>query len=308
MNPAQSLTLHMNPRGRIRVAIIGTGNIGTDLLFKLLRCPELEFVAFVGRRPNTKSLPPEVLYSDQSINFFIDNPNSCDVVFDCTDAATALKNAAVFLEHGIVTIDLTPSKVGRLCVPRVNSECLRHAMNVNMVTCGGQTSIPLLKYLTSKCTPSYTEVVTQIASDSAGFATRLNVDSYIHTTEYAIEQLVGIENCKVILNVNPSSETVMQTTIYMKVLPGACFEDFDNFIQDMQGYVSEYISTIKPTYIADNILIVSVKVLGAGDYLSKNAGNLDIINCAAVEVCRILFGYRNEETFEVNEYNKKLDI
>ena len=293
---------------RIRVAIIGTGNIGTDLLIKLLRCPEFELIGFVGRRARTKSLPEGVLYSDKSINFFIDNPKCCDVVFDCTDAATASRNASVFLDLDIVTIDLTPSKVGRLCVPRVNSECLRHAMNVNMVTCGGQTSIPLLRYLTSKCAPSYTEVVTQIASDSAGLATRINIDSYIHTTEFAIEQLVGLENCKVILNVNPSPATVMQTTVYMKVAPGARFEDFDDFIEGMQDYVTEYESAIKPTYISEDTLIVSVKVLGAGDYLSRNAGNLDIINCAAVEVCRILFRHRFQEFHEMNEYNNRLDI
>lgn len=265
-------------------------------------------VAFVGRRPNSKQLPDGVLYSDQSLTFFTKNPTCCEVVFDCTDAATAMKNAPVLLELGIVTIDLTPSKVGRLCVPRVNCECLRHAMNVNMITCGGQASIPLLKYLTSKCTPSYTEIVTQIASDSAGLATRMNVDSYIHTTEYAIKRLVGIENCKVILNVNPSSETVMQTTVYMKVAPGACFDDFGVFLSGMQGYVTEYKSAINPTYISEDTLITSIKVIGAGDYLSRNAGNLDIINCAAVEVCRILFSYRCKEFHEDNEYNNKLDI
>jgi len=290
------------------VAIIGTGNIGTDLLYKVLRCDEFELVAFVGRRPSSKELPKGVSYTDQSIQFFTDNPSACEVVFDCTDAETAARNAVTFLDLGIITIDLTPSKVGRFCVPRVNSECLRHAMNVNMVTCGGQVAIPLLKYLTTKCAPSYTEVVTQIAAPSAGMATRVNIDSYIHTTELAIRQLIRLDDCKVILNINPCPDTIMQTSIYLRVTPGAIFDDFDVFIASMQGYVADYSAAIAPTYISEDIVIVSVKVVGSGDYLSKTAGNLDIINCAAIEAGRIIKEYRLPAPVHANEYSGKLGV
>lgn len=290
----------------MKVAIIGTGNIGTDLLYKLLKIDNCTLVAFVGRRASTKELPSNVPYYSNGIQFFIDNPRSCDIVFDCTDAYSAKENAAVFLEQDITVIDMTPSKIGRMCVPNVNCECLRHAKNVNMVTCGGQVSIPLLKYLTTKCSISYAEVVTQISSESAGMATRINVDKYIHTTENAIQVLTGIHDCKVILNINPSPETVMQTTIFAKASK-ATFDDFDRFIDTMRRYVKGYTPEIIPTYISDDTLMVSVKVYGSEDYLSKYAGNLDVINCAAIEVAKKISTMRDVVHVN-NEYDAVLDI
>jgi acetaldehyde dehydrogenase len=290
----------------MKVAIIGTGNIGTDLLYKLLKIDNCTLVAFVGRRESTKKLPDEVPYYSNGVQFFIDNPKSCDIVFDCTDAYSAEKNAIVFLEQDITVIDMTPSKIGRMCVPNVNCECLRHAKNVNMVTCGGQVSIPLLKYLTTKCTISYAEVVTQISSESAGMATRINVDKYIQTTENAIQVLTGIHNCKVILNINPSPETVMQTTLFLKA-SRSTFEDFDAFIDTMRRYVKGYTPEIHPTYITEDTLMVSVKVYGSEDYLSKYAGNLDVINCAAIEVAKKVSSLR-DDVHITNVYDDVLDI
>ncbi len=148
-------------------------------MYKLLKIPGCKVVAFVGRRESTKKLPPNVPYKSNGIQYFIDHPGVCDIVFDCTDAYAAMENAKVFLSQNIHVIDMTPSKIGIMCVPNVNCECLRHTQNVNMITCGGQVSIPLLKYLTSSCKVSYAEVVTQISSESAGMATRINVDKYI---------------------------------------------------------------------------------------------------------------------------------
>lgn len=291
----------------MRVAIIGTGNIGTDLLYKLLKIPDCDVVAFVGRRESTKKLPPGVPYYSTGIQFFIDNPCACEIVFDCTDASTAKKNAEIFLSQKIHVIDMTPSKVGRMCVPNVNCDCLGHTLNVNMITCGGQVSVPLLKYITSKCNVTYAEVVTQISSESAGMATRINVDKYIQTTESAIKMLVGVDRCKVILNVNPLPETVMQTTLFLEASEGN-FDDYDNFIRGMQTYVNGYTSEVKPTYISNGILMVSVKVYGSEDYLSKYAGNLDVINCAAIEVAKKVFKIRNSQAKKPNEYNNVLDI
>jgi len=291
----------------MRVSIIGTGNIGTDLLYKLLKIDTFQVVAFVGRRESTKKLPDTVPYYSNSIQYFIENPKSCDIVFDCTDAYTASKNASVFLSQDIIVIDMTPSKIGRICVPNVNCECLHHAKNVNMVTCGGQVSIPLIKYVTSKCSVSYVEVVTQISSDSAGMATRINVDKYIQTTESAIQSLTGINNCKVILNVNPSPGTVMQTTIFFRASKGN-FDDFGNFVNQMHTYAKGYTPQIKPTYISDDTLMVSIKMYGSEDYLSKYAGNLDIINCAAIEVAKKLSTLKGNEKKPKNAYNDILDI
>ena len=262
----------------MRVAIIGTGNIGSHLLYKLLELPVYKVVAIVGRRENTKKLPPNVQYYSIGVQYFIDNPDVCDIVFDCTDAYTATKNAEIFSKQNLRVIDLTPSNVGKMCVPHVNSDCLEHVRNVNMITCGGQVSIPLLKYITSKSNVKYAEVVTQISSESAGMATRINIDKYIQKTEKAIKMLTGIDTCKVILTVNPSPETVMQTTVFMET-SGGCYEDYDDFIKKMQIYVNGYTSEVKPTYVSDTILMVSVKVYGSGYH-----GNLDVINCAAIEV------------------------
>lgn len=293
----------------MRVAIIGTGKIGTDLLYKLLKLPDYDVVAFIGRRENTKQLPCRVSYYSNGIDYFLENENACDIVFDCTDAYTAMNNAKVFLSQNIYVIDMTPSKVGRMCVPNVNCECLRHTKNVNMITCGGQVSIPLLKYITSKCIVSYAEIVTQISSESAGMATRINVDKYIQTTESAIKLLTSITDCKVIMNVNPLPETVMQTTIFMKTTTKTRFDDFDTFIQTMQSYVHGYTPDVKPVYISDDILMVSIKVYGSEDYLSKFAGNLDVINCAAIEVAKKIYKLKQVvPTHTPSPYNSMLDV
>ena len=276
----------------MKVSIIGTGNIGTDLLHKLLKIPNCQVIAFVGRRASTKQLPKDVPYFTNGIHFFIENPHSCDIVFDCTDASTATENAKVFASQNINVIDMTPSPIGKICVPFVNCDFLHGVNNVNMITCGGQVCIPLLKYIASKCSISYAEVVTQISSNSAGMATRINIDKYIHTTENAIQKLVGIQKNKVILNINPSPETVMQTTLFLKATKGH-FDDFKDFIVMMQTYVKGYIPEIYPRYIDEDTLMVSIKVFGSEDYLSKYVGNLDIINCAAIQVAKKMMILKN---------------
>jgi acetaldehyde dehydrogenase len=290
----------------MKVAVIGTGNIGTDLLIKLKRLDFVDVVAFVGRRPLTKSIPPGVNYFKNGIEFFREHPRACDIVFDCTDAYSATENAKVFFDQGITVIDMTPSKVGQFCVPNVNCGCLKDVRNINMVTCGGQVSIPLLSYITSKCTVEYAEVVTQISSESAGMATRINIDKYIETTEKAITSLTPIQKCKVILNINPHPEIHMQTTLLLKTSHGD-FSDFPKFVQQMKTYVPNYEVVCVPKF-TNGILIVSVKVVGLGDYISEYSGNLDIINCAAIEILKKLHGLSSAKPELTNCYNSVLDI
>lgn len=266
----------------MKVAIIGTGNIGMDLLLKLL--PKVHVVAFVGRRAPTKVIPEGVLYSDKGIQFFIENPKCCDIVFDCTDAFSAAKHSKVFSEQGIIVIDLTPSKVGKICIPNVNCHRITQEKNVNMVTCGGQVSVPLLHYFSKRMNVTYAEVVTQISSDSAGMATRENIDKYIETTESAITKLTNIPTCKVILNLNPLETTVMQTTLFVKGEITNSLDDFDEYVNLIKKYIPNYKVNISPTCINKNMLMTSVNIVGSGDYLSKYAGNLDVINCAAVYI------------------------
>jgi acetaldehyde dehydrogenase len=280
----------------IKAGIIGTGNIGTDLLLKILKTDFMTPVIFAGRRMKSDgirvALEKGIPVTDKGIQYFIDNPNCCDVVYDCTSAADAFEHAQIFASQGIKVVDLTPAKIGPLCVPSINPEVILTSGNVNMITCGGQTSMPILNLISKYCDKlDYIEVVSQIASKSAGMATRINIDSYIHTTEMAIKMFTKCNNCKVILNLNPAEPCVdMQTTMFLKfknVNFEALVEDIYKKIKELKTYIPYYELVIPPT-ITDDVLVLSIKVKGSGDYLPEYAGNLDIINCAAIEVTKQL--------------------
>ena len=280
----------------IKAGIIGTGNIGTDLLLKILKTDFMTPVIFAGRRMESDgiqvALEKGIPVTDKGIQYFIDNPNCCDVVYDCTSAADAFEHAQIFASQGIKVVDLTPAKMGPLCVPSINPEVILTSDNVNMITCGGQASMPMLNLISKYCDKlDYIEVVSQIASKSAGMATRINVDSYIHTTEMAIKMFTKCNNCKVILNLNPAEPCVdMQTTMFLKfknVNFEALVEDIYKKIKELKTYIPYYELVIPPT-ITDDVLVLSIKVKGSGDYLPEYAGNLDIINCAAIEVTKQL--------------------
>jgi len=280
----------------IKAGIIGTGNIGTDLLLKMLKTDFIEPVIFAGRRMSSNGIKiaqeKGVLVTDKGIDYFIENCCVADVVYDCTNALDAKKHAKIFAEQGVKVIDLTPAKVGDLCVPNINPEAIKTQDNVNMITCGGQASTPLLNVISKYCTGlEYIEVVSQIASDSAGMATRLNIDNYIHTTERAITEFTGCNNCKVILNLNPAIPQVdMQTTLFIKA-GDIQFSELNKgiykTIKRLQEYIPYYELVMPPT-INNDVLVLSIKVKGTGDYLPEYAGNLDIINCAAIEVSKNL--------------------
>lgn len=278
----------------IKIGILGTGNIGTDLLLKVLRTDFLTPVIFSGRRMDSDGISVAIKHgvpvTDKGIQYFIDNPNVCDIVFDCTNAFDAIEHAKIFAEQNIKVIDLTPAKVGELCVPSINAEAITTQNNVNMITCGGQASLPLLHLISKNCESlEYVEVVSQIASKSAGMATRINVDNYIQTTENAIRKFTNAKKCKVILNLNPAEPCVdMQTTMFIKFTN----IDFEHLIEqiyqkikELKTYIPFYELTIPPV-INNDILVLSIKVKGVGDYLPEYAGNLDIINCAAIEIAK----------------------
>jgi acetaldehyde dehydrogenase (acetylating) len=280
---------------KIKAGIIGTGNIGTDLLFKLIKTDFIEPVIFAGRRMSSNGIKlaqeKGIPVTDKGIDYFIENRNAVDVVYDCTSATDAKEHAKVFAEQGIKVIDLTPAKVGDLCIPNINPEAIKTRGNVNMVTCGGQASTPLLNIISKHCDLEYIEVVSQIASDSAGMATRLNIDNYINTTERAITEFTGCNNCKVILNLNPAIPQVdMQTTLFIKaknISFSPLNKEIYETIKKLQEYIPYYELVMPPT-INDDILVLSIKVKGTGDYLPAYAGNLDIINCAAIEISKNL--------------------
>lgn len=280
----------------IKAGIIGTGNIGTDLLFKILKTDFIKLTIFAGRRMDSDGIKiaqaHNIPVTDKGIDYFIQNPKCCDLVYDCTSAADAKEHAKVFAEQGVKVVDLTPAKVGGLCVPSINPELILTNGNVNMITCGGQASMPMLHLISKYCEKlDYVEIVSQIASKSAGMATRINIDSYIHTTELAIKKFTKCDNCKVILNLNPAEPCVdMQTTMFLKFQNIAfelLVEEIYKKIKELKQYIPYY-ELVLPPVINDDVLVLSIKVRGSGDYLPEYAGNLDIINCAAIEVTKQL--------------------
>jgi len=275
---------------KLKVAILGTGNIGTDLLVKVLRSPHLDCGAFIGRNLTSsgmmKALSLAVPVSADGIKYIIDHPNCCDVVFDATSARSHYDHAPILEKLNKRVIDMTPSKIGLMSVPSVNlAECI-NSLNVNMVTCGGQASIPIAFAIgQTQLGVDYIEVVSSISSRSAGPATRQNLDEYIKTTEDGLKQFSGALRTKAILNLNPAEPCVdMQTTIFAKVkdpdMP-KLNERLSVLVKDVQKYVPGYEVILGPIFDNDRI-VVMVRVRGLGDYLPTYAGNLDIINCAAI--------------------------
>jgi acetaldehyde dehydrogenase (acetylating) len=277
---------------KTKVAIIGTGNIGTDLLIKIQRSPYLSCELFAGRSTNSKGIELAnkmgVKTSTESIDAIIENPDCCDIVFDATSAVHHSKHAPILKSLGKFVIDMTPAKLGEMCIPAVNLETSLKLDNVNMVTCGGQASIPI-GYAIGKVHGSveYIEVVSSIASKSAGPATRENLDEYIETTEEGLRRFSKAKKSKAILNVNPAVPCIdMQTTVYAKVEnPNLTKlnDELEKIVQTIKRYVPGY-ELIVPPKIEKDRIVVMVRVKGLGDYLPSYAGNLDIINCAAISV------------------------
>ncbi|MCX6952953.1 MAG: acetaldehyde dehydrogenase (acetylating) [Verrucomicrobia bacterium] len=282
--------------GKLAIAILGTGNIGTDLLIKVMRSPVLSCALFAGRNlasPGmTKASLLGVPVSAKGVASVLDLAGRVDLVFDATSAEDHVRHAPLFEKAGIVAVDLTPAKVGKMCVPAVNlDECLS-LPNVNMVTCGGQASIPLA-YAISQANSGieYIETVSSIASRSAGPATRINLDEYLDTTETGLGSFSGCPHTKAILNLNPAQPCVhMQTTVMAKIAQpnlDRTREKVAAMAALIRHYVPGYQLILEPL-VESGRLITMVRVDGVGDYLPKYAGNLDIINCAAIAFAEAL--------------------
>lgn len=275
---------------KLKVAILGSGNIGTDLLIKVLRSPFLECRLFIGRNKDSLGIAKAnilgVKTSILGIEAIIQDSDSCDLVFDATSAKDHECHWPILDKMGKIAIDLTPSNVGEMVIPAVNLDSTKKHKNVNMVSCGGQASIPLA-YLIGKTYEQidYIEVVSSIASKSAGQATRINIDEYIETTETGIKKFSGCQKAKAILILNPAQPCInMQTTISAKVNDDSVEKlhcVIGEMVRKIQSYVPGY-QLIVPPVFENNRIVVMVKVVGLGDYLPTYAGNLDIINVAAV--------------------------
>jgi acetaldehyde dehydrogenase len=283
---------------KLRVAIIGTGNIGTDLLMKVMRSPHLTCSAFVGRNFRSDGMQKAsqlgVNVSDRGIDAIVQQGAEIDLVFDATSAAAHLQHWALLKDLGMRVIDMTPAKVGKLCVPAINANEIIESgsANINMVTCGGQASVPIANAIAKVHREiEYIEVASSIASRSAGPATRANLDEYIETTELALLKFTGAGSAKAILILNPARPPIdMQTTIYAKIASPnltAIRDSVDQMMGRIKAYVPGYQLIVPPT-IEDGKVTTTIKVLGNGDYLPRYAGNLDIINCAAIGIAETI--------------------
>lgn len=281
-----------------RVSIIGSGNIGSDLLVKFMRNENFVVHSFIGHNENSKGILfcknkyPEVTTSTDSIEFVKKHHDEIDVLVDCTNAKQHIKFNQFYKECAFKVIDMTPSKIGLLTIPDlIDKQDIHDKQNFNLISCGGQTSIPVAHTL-SNFIPGikYLEVVSSISSKSAGPATRNNLDEYIETTELGLSRFTGLDRefIKVILIVNPAiPEIDMQTSIYLKTKAeiniSEVTKNLDETIRRVNNYVPGYRVVVPLTYVGDKY-IVSVKVSGCGDFLPSYAGNLDIINCACIRL------------------------
>jgi acetaldehyde dehydrogenase len=288
---------------KTKVAIIGTGNIGADLLVKIRRSPFLECSLFAGRNLDSPGMRFAaglgVRISDQSIKALIDDPECCEIVFDATSAGIHMEHAPILKTLGKFTIDLTPSKIGRMCIPVINAEDCIKEPNVNLVTCGGQATVPMA-YAISNVHPNieYIEVVASISSRSAGPGTRANIDEFTQTTKDALLHFTGVPKAKTIIILNPAEPPIlMRNTIYA-IIPDPDMDALRLAVQQMekriQCYVPGYQVILEPV-LENGRVTTMVQVTGLGDYLPPYSGNLDIITCAAVHVAE-MFARKKRET------------
>ncbi|MEW2352226.1 acetaldehyde dehydrogenase (acetylating) [Spirillospora sp. NPDC029432] len=288
----------------VTAAIVGPGNIGTDLLYKLMRSERIEPRYMVGVDPESEGLARAsrlgLEASHEGIDWLLSRPEKPDLVFEATSAYVHRAAAPRYKEAGIRAIDLTPAAVGPAVVPPANLREHLDADNVNLITCGGQATIPMV-YAVSRVVPvEYAEIVASVASDSAGPGTRANIDEFTRTTAKGIETIGGAKRGKAIIILNPAEPPViMKDTVFCSIPEDA---DQDKIVQsikdvaaDVAGYVPGYRLRAEPQFEEASAVnggmarvAIFLEVEGAGDFLPPYSGNLDIMTAAATRVGEVL--------------------
>lgn len=282
---------------KINVGILGTGKIGADLLVKVLRSPYLECVMFSGRNYDSEGMQfaakLDVPISDQGIVAFTQPGLACDVVFDATSAAYHVEHAVILENLGILAIDMTPSQIGECCVPAIGLDEVYENDNISMISCGGQSSIPLVHVLSKHIRGvKKIEVISRVSADSIGPGTLANVDEYYRNTKAGLSKYTGIDIAAFeveLISDELNRETKMFTQISAYVRDASHLDlalitrEVNSMLEKVQSYVPGYQLEAAP-FIEDDQVTLVISVEGAGDYLPKFAGNLDIINCAAIAV------------------------
>jgi acetaldehyde dehydrogenase (acetylating) len=275
---------------KVDVAIIGPGNIGSDLLYKIIRRSKyMQPKLMVGIYPSSEGLKRA---KDLGIGASADGIEAVRgkgirMAFDATSAAAHIKNAPVLDEENIVAIDLTPAAIGPYVCPVVNLEGYTKSKNINLITCGGQATIPLVAAVSSVCEVPYAEVVATIASKSAGPGTRQNIDEFTQTTAKGIELVGRAKKGKAIIILNPAEPPIiMRSTIYTvvdHVDKDRIVDAVEKMVERVQEYVPGYRLRLGPIF-EENKVTTMIEVEGAGDFLPPYAGNLDIETAAAVAI------------------------
>jgi len=300
---------HQSPPQKQKVAIIGSGNIGTDLMIKIMRMSEiLEMGVFVGIDPDSDGLKRAarlgVPVTHDGIEGLVAMPAwpQIGIVFDATSASAHKRHSEICIAAGKAMIDLTPAAIGPYVIPVVNGDAHLSAPNVNMVTCGGQATIPIVAAVNQVATVHYAEIVASIASKSAGPGTRANIDEFTETTARGIEAVGGAQKGKAIIILNPAEPPMIMRDTVFTLSSGATEEQIEQSVHAMVRKVQDYVPGYRlkqkvqferfgsnnPVYIPGMGTMEGIKtsvfleVEGAAHYLPAYAGNLDIMTSAAL--------------------------
>jgi acetaldehyde dehydrogenase len=280
-------------------AVIGPGNIGTDLLAKLRRSDTIEVQYVVGVVESDglrRARELGIAASADGLDWLLQQDPLPELVFDATSAKAHRAAAPRLAEAGITAIDLTPAAVGPLVCPPVNFGEHVSAPNVNMISCGAQATVPIVHAVSSVVTVPYAEIVASVASKSAGPGTRANIDEFTHTTSRAVRELGGATRGKAIIVLNPvEPPMIMRDTVYCAIPADAdhdaITESIHRRVAEVQQYVPGYTLRNDPQYDdpreswdGHGRVVVFLEVRGAGDYLPEYAGNLDIMTAAAARI------------------------
>jgi acetaldehyde dehydrogenase len=281
----------------IRCAVVGSGNIGSDLVAKLRRSSVLEPALLVGIDPESDGLRRArargVPTTSDGVDALLDRAGDLDLVLEATSAAAHAANAPRYAAAGLMALDLTPAAVGPYVVPAVNLDEVRAEPNLNLVTCGGQATVPVVAAISAVAPVSYAEIVATIASRAAGPGTRANIDEFTETTADALRTVGGAARGKAIIVLNPAKPPlIMRNTVFAAVPDGVDAEAVRASVERMAARVAAYVPgyalaapvQVDPGQGPGGTTKVSVflRVTGAGDYLPEYAGNLDIITAAAI--------------------------
>ncbi|HBL7241674.1 TPA: acetaldehyde dehydrogenase (acetylating) [Serratia liquefaciens] len=284
----------------LSVAVIGTGAIGMDLVNKIHRSPLLNCGLLAGRNKDSAGFELAAQLgcptSAGGIDAVLASPKPFDVVFDATNAMSHAKHWELLRPLGTLLIDLTPSHLGKMIVPTVTGTEALAERNVSLISCGGQASIPILHALSRHFRINDIEVVATVASNILGRATRINIDEYVDTTQRALSAFTGVANTKAILNISPAAPPAMFRVTIFAGIPGVTKEQITpvlaEAVEAVRGFSAGY--SLTALNVSEGRVSISLEVVASSKVMPEYAGNLDLINSAAILVAEQYASYRNK--------------